>query len=399
VVRLVVGLGIGQIISWGALIYAIAVLGNAMAADLGVSRTLVFGAFSVSLVVSGLVGPRVGALIDRRGGRWVLAWGAAGAAVSLGAVAIAASPLAFVLAWALVGIARAMTLYEAAFATLSQHSGASFRRVVTAVTLFGGFAGTFAFPLCLLGLETFGWRATIAGFAAAELLICLPLHWWCIPAGPGNRDREQSAAPTQSARSPRTRIIPGFYALATSFALSAFITSAIAVHVVNLLQASGLALAAAVAVASLIGPMQVAGRLAELAAGRTLSPVATGVLTLLLLTLSLVTLWLGGSTLALAVAFAAMYGCANGIQTIVRGTVPAELFGRDGYGVLMGRLSISSFIARAIAPVALSSIAALGLGFDPSVPLLAGVALLALVAYVIAIRGTGRWRRAGPAQQ
>ena len=73
-------------------------------------------------------------------------------------------------------------------------SGASFRRVVTAVTLFGGFAGTFAFPLCLAGLETFGWRATIAGFAAAELLICLPLHLWCIPAGPGTRDRAEGPA-------------------------------------------------------------------------------------------------------------------------------------------------------------------------------------------------------------
>ena len=399
--RLVVGLGLGQIISWGVLIYAIAVLGDAMAADLGISRTLVFAAFSGSLVVSGLVGPRVGALIDRRGGRWVLAWGAVGAAVSLGAVAIAPTLLAFVLAWGLVGVARAMTLYEAAFATLSQHSGTSFRRVVTAVTLFGGFAGTFAFPLCLVGLETVGWRATIAGFAAAELLICLPLHLWCIPAGPGPgaRDRAGHVVATPAPVRSASRAVPGLAALATSFALAAFITSAIAVHIVNLLQASGLALATAVAVASLIGPMQVTGRLAELALGRRLSPVATGVLTLLLLALSLVTLWLSGSTLALAVAFAAMYGCANGVQTIVRGTVPAELFGRDGYGVLTGRMSMSSFIARAIAPLALPAIASLGLAYDPSIPLLVAVALLALVAYVIAIRRTGRWGGAGSARQ
>ena len=388
--RLVVGLGLGQIISWGVLIYAIAVLGNAMAADLGVSPTLVFGAFSGSLVVSGLVGPRVGALIDRRGGRWVLAWGAVGAAVSLGALAIASSPLTFALAWGLVGIARAMTLYEAAFATLSQHAGASFRRVVTAVTLFGGFAGTFAFPLSLVGLDAFGWRATIAGFAAAELFICLPLHLWCIPAGPGGRHRTGSPALPETAPRSGSRVTPGLAALATSFALAAFITSAIAVHIVNLLQSSGLALGSAVLVASLIGPMQVTGRLAELAFGRRLSSVAVGALTLLLLMVALVTLWLGGSSLALAVAFAAMYGCANGVQTIVRGTVPAELFGRDGYGVLMGRLSISSFIARAIAPVALAVIASLGLACDPSIPLLAAAALLALVAYVVAIRQTGR---------
>jgi len=398
-VRLVVGLGLAQIISWGALIYAIAVLGNAMAVDLGISRTLVFGAFSGSLVASGLVGPRVGALIDRRGGRWVLAWGAAGAAASLGAVALAPSPITFVLAWGLVGVARAMTLYEAAFATLSQHAGSSFRRVVTAVTLFGGLAGTFAFPLSLAGLEAFGWRATLAGFAAAELFICLPLHLWCVPAGPGTRNHAGTPAAAQSTARSGPHATPGLAALASSFALTAFITSAIAVHIVNLLQSAGLALGSAVLVASLIGPMQVTGRLAELAFGRRLSSVAVGVLTLLLLILSLITLWVGGSRLAMAVAFAAMYGCANGVQTIVRGTVPAELFGRDGYGILMGRLSISSFIARAIAPLALSLIASLGLAYDLSIPLLAAVALLALVAYVIAIRRTSRRAAVKPAQE
>jgi len=172
--------------------------------------------------------------------------------------------------------------------------------------------------------------------------------------------------------------------------LTAFITSAIAVHVVNLLQSAGLALGSAVLVASLIGPMQVAGRLAELSFGRRLPSVAVGALTLLLLILSLVTLWLGGSTLAMAFAFAAMYGCANGVHTIVRGTVPAELFGRDGYGGLMGRLSRPSFIARAVAPLALSWTASLGLARDPSIPLLALAGLLALAAYAVAIRRTRR---------
>jgi hypothetical protein len=81
-----------------------------------------------------------------------------------------------------------------------------------------------------------------------------------------------------------------------------------------------------------------------------------------------------------------MYGCANGIQTIVRGTVPAELFGRHGYGTMMGRIALWSFIARALAPLALSLIAALGLAFDPSVALLAAMALAALAAYAVAIR-------------
>jgi hypothetical protein len=152
------------------------------------------------------------------------------------------------------------------------------------------------------------------------------------------------------------------------------------------LQAAGLATRTAVWVAALIGPMQVVGRIAELAFAHRLSAVGTGVATLVLLILALLTLALGGTYLAGALAFAAIYGCANGVQTIVRGTVPAELFGRHGYGAMMGRLALWSFIARAIAPLALSLIATLGLAFDPSVPLLAGMALAALAAYFVAIR-------------
>ena len=185
--RLVFGLGITQLVSWATLIYSIAVLGAPMAADLGVSDTAVFGAFSVSLAVSGFAAPRVGRLIDRVGGRPVLTLGSLFAAIALAAVAAAPTLITFVLAWAFAGITRAMTLYEAAFATLSQHAAQSFRKTVTAITLVGGLAGSVAFPLSLLGLEHLGWRGTMLAFAAAELLICLPLHLWCIPRGPGSR--------------------------------------------------------------------------------------------------------------------------------------------------------------------------------------------------------------------
>jgi predicted MFS family arabinose efflux permease len=384
--RLVVGLGVAQIISWAALIYAITVLGKPMAADLGVSDIVVFGAFSASLVVSGLLGPRVGALIDRRGGRLVMVWGSVIAAAALVLLAVAPSLPIFAAAWIAIGVARAMTLYEAAFATLSQHLGTSFRRAVTAVTLFGGFAGTVAFPLSLAGLDTIGWRGAIAGFALAELLICVPLHFWCIPAGPGRHHRTAGQDDAQDGDGDAGWSGPGLAALTLSFALTAFITSAIAAHVVNLLQAAGLATATAVWIASLIGPMQVVGRIVELTFAHRLTAVGTGMATLALLILALLTLAIGGTSVAGALAFAAMYGCANGIQTIVRGTVPAELFGRHGYGTMMGRIARWSFIARALAPLALSLIAALGLAFDPSVALLAAMALAALTAYVVAIR-------------
>jgi MFS family permease len=384
--RLVLGLGIGQVISWGALIYCIAVLGGPMGAELGVSNTVVFGAFSASLVVSGLVGPYVGKLIDRIGGRRILALGSFGAAGSLAVLALAPSVGVFFLAWVLAGIARAMTLYEAAFATLSQHAGKSFRNSVTAITLLGGLAGTAFFPLSLFGLAHVGWRGTLVGFAAAELFICLPLHLWCIPARVKRRDVTTKEIPESTAVHQPIHKTGMFAFLSTSFALSAFITSAISVHVVNLLQSKGLGVASSVLVASLIGPMQVVGRLVELAFGRRLSSIFVGAATLVLLVFSLISLSLVSAQLGIAILFAATYGCANGIQTIVRGTVPAELFGHEGYGQMVGRLAAPSFIARALAPIGLTLCASPRFGFDFSVPLLIGVAVLALITYLAAVR-------------
>ena len=190
--RLVFGLGIAQLVSWAALIYSIAVLGAPMAHDLGVSETAVFGAFSLSLAVSGLAAPRAGRLIDRVGGRRVLTLGSSFAAVSLAGIALAPTLLFFVLAWGFAGIARAMTLYEAAFATLSQHATGSFRKSVTAITLVGGFAGTVSFPLSLIGLEHLGWRGTLFAFAAAGCL--LPA---AILASPGFRSAHARAQPAR----------------------------------------------------------------------------------------------------------------------------------------------------------------------------------------------------------
>ena len=384
--RLVFGLGVAQIVSWGSLIYSIAVLGGPMGTDLGVSNIIVFGAFSFSLVVSGLVGPRVGKLIDRVGGRRVLALGSLVAGASLCALAAAPTVPAFILAWGVVGVGRAMTLYEAAFATLSQHTGKSFRSSVTAITLLGGLASTVFLPLSLVGLEHFGWRATVAGFAAAELLICLPLHLWCIPTGTGTHNAPSDTPALVTEILPSNSSTIAFAALATSFALSAFITSAISVHVVNLLHSKDLSIASAVLVSSLIGPMQVVGRLVEFAFGRKHSSIVIGAATLMLLVFSLITLYLVSGHLTVALLFAASYGWANGVQTIVRGTMPAEFFGRTGYGHLIGRLAAPSFIARAVAPVGLTLSASAGLGFDMSVPLLIVAAVLALVTYVISIR-------------
>jgi uncharacterized membrane protein len=55
-----------------------------------------------------------------------------------------------------------------------------------------------------------------------------------------------------------------------------------------------------------------------------------------------------------AIAFAIMFGAANGLMTIARGAVPLALFGAAGYGRLLGRIAKPFQIMQAVAPVVLA---------------------------------------------
>ncbi|MEP7276968.1 MAG: MFS transporter, partial [Betaproteobacteria bacterium] len=351
--RIVTALGVAQIVSWGTLFYAIGVLGSAMRATLGTSDVVLFGSFTCGLFASGIVSPWVGRRIDAQGGRGVLAGGSL-----LGAIAcltLAAAPNAIVMfcGWVLAGVAMAGCLYDPAFATLHRVSGASYRRAVTAVTLFGGFASTVFWPLSQYLLDTVGWRVAFGIYAALHAFVCLPLH--VVFAPPGD---VQVAPPAALAGAPAAtgtpRAAPHAFAwLAAALALATFISSALSAHLIGLLTFSGLAARDAVLVGSLIGPMQVAGRIMEFAFNRHVRALAVGTLAFALLALSLALLSQVRGVWIVALAFAVCYGWSNGVMTIVRGTVPAELFGPRGYGALLGRLAQPQFVAKAVAPLAL----------------------------------------------
>ena len=89
---------------------------------------------------------------------------------------------------------------------------------------------------------------------------------------------------------------------------------------------------------------------------------------------------------AIAWLFAAVYGWSNGILTIVRGTVPAELFGRKGYGALLGRLALPAFVSKAFAPLAVSIVLAGAAERILGLYTMAVLAFGALVAYQLALR-------------
>jgi len=379
---LVCALGVAQIVSWGTLFYSIAVLGPPMARTLAIGDVALYGSFTAGLLLSGVASPWVGRLIDRGDSRLVLAGGSLLGAAACALLACSVNGAMMLAGWLVAGIAMAGCLYDPAFATLHRVAGSSYRNSVTALTLFGGFASTVFWPLSQYLLEQYGWRVAFGVHALLNAGLCLPLHVAFVKAALPSR--EVPSASRDEARSdaaPRT-----FFWLATAFSLAAFLASAISAHLVVLLAAGGLAARDAVIVGALIGPMQVAGRAMEFAFAHRFTPLAVGTFAFALFATALILLSFVRGVWLFALAFALLYGWANGLMTIVRGTVPGVLFGSREFGALLGRLAQPQFILKALAPVAVTLLFAADETHLVALGTLASGAIVALAAYRMAIR-------------
>jgi predicted MFS family arabinose efflux permease len=341
-------IGIGQVLSWGSTYYLPAVLAVPIAADTGWSLGWLFGALSVGLVASGLVSPRVGGLIHHRGGRPVLA--AAAGLIALGQVGLSLAPnlATFVAAWVVIGLGMGAGLYDPAFSTLGRLYGEAARPAITKVTLFGGLASTVCWPLTAVLNEWLGWRGACLAYALVHLLVVLPLYLVAVPKEAAlpkpAADSATGSSPASLGREQRF----AFNLIAVVFTLAYAVMTVIAVHLLTLLQARGLELAAAVALGTLVGPAQVGGRLVEMAFGGRAHPIWTLLVSSGLVALGAILLLLMPGWPAAAII---LYGIGSGLRSIVRGTVPLVLFGKEGYAILMGRLAVPTLLATAAAPM------------------------------------------------
>jgi len=342
-------LGSAQTLAWASSYYLPAMLAPAMARELGLGTPTVFLAFSLALVISAFFGPVSGRTIDRHGGRPVLMGTNLVFAAGLAALGLAQGPVSLFAAWALVGVAMGSGLYEAGFATLVRLYGTQARNPITGITLLAGFASTVGWPLSALMESQFGWRGACFGWAALHLLLGLPLNA-LLPRPPAHPPHAANAtgAPTTTDTPPPPRPKLTAALLGYVFAATWFVSTAMATHLPQLLQATGASLAAAVAAGALIGPAQVAGRLLEIAFLRRVHPLLSARLAALGHPLGAAALLVAGAPAAML--FAVLHGLGNGIMTIAKGTLPLVLFGAQGYGARQGWIAMPARVAQAAAP-------------------------------------------------
>lgn len=341
---LVVGtLGLAQTLAWASSYYLPAILADPIAAGIGVPRTEVFAAFSAALLIAAFAGPAVGRVIDRRGGRGVLAFSNIVLACGLIVLAAANGTWTLFAAWAVLGIGMALGLYDAGFAALTALYGSDARGPITGITLLAGFASTVSWPLSTFLNDTLGWRETLLAWAALNIALGLPLNL-LLPAP------DRALHPSCGARSSiGWKPYREMFLLAFVFAAAWFVTGAMAAHLPGLLERDGATPLEAIAASALVGPAQVAARLVEFSVLRRGHPLVSARCAAVLHPIGAAMLALLGPPAAMA--FAVFYGAGNGLLTIARGTVPLAVFGPESYGERTGLLGAPARAAQAFAPL------------------------------------------------
>jgi MFS family permease len=343
-------------VSYGVLTYAFAVLLVPMQRELGWSRPLLTGAFSLALLVSALAGMGVGWLLDRHSPRAVMMAGSIVGTLAVLAWSVVDTIAELYLVFTGIGLAMAAVLYEPAFTVITKWFTTRRHQALTLVTLVAASASLIFSPLTEWLVATAGWRSAVATLAVVLAVVTVPLHGLVLRPAPTDASNRH---PAVSAPAARVVLRTGaFWLLTCSFMAAAFVTTAMAVHLVPLLVDAGRPPAFAALAAGVVGIAQLPGRLLFGLLGRKLAGPR----------LPLVVFGLGAMALALlalhqtpagVLAFAVVYGMANGATILLRATLLADLYGPDHYGAITGVISAPVNTVRAASPFATAALALL----------------------------------------
>ncbi|QBI19791.1 MFS transporter [Egibacter rhizosphaerae] len=404
-------LAVTATVGYGVLLYAFGVVLEPMRAELGWSSAQASAGLTVGLVTAGLCAPTIGRAIDRFGARGVMVAGSLVGGTGVVAWASTTGFVTYVLAWVVIGLGMAMSLYEPAFAAITRHAPGRRRRSVLVVTVAAGFASTIFIPLTEALASALGWRDALLILGLALAAIATPLHLLGLPprgrvvapdpadpAGAGATAPDDAAAGPEPAAEPPAAPGPAAPAhpapapppaagapahqpptLATSPTLRRLVLAlvlgatpmvAVGAHLVAFLLEAGRSAALAAALAGGVGVAKVLGRLvvgpalgwltARAAMAVSFGSQAVGLLLPLVV-----------PTLTADVAMVVLFGLGSGAMTVVKPLYIVDLFGLRGFGVTQGRAVRVVQLAQAGAPLLIGAFATLAGGYWPGWLLLA----------------------------
>ncbi len=379
--KLTLKLGIPQIIGWGSGFYLPAILAVPISKDLGIPTETFFWAFTISILVSGLIGPRVGKAIDRLGGRRVLPYGNLAFALGLSLLALSTEPVLLYIAWFFIGIGASMGNYDSAFATAVSFLGKNANKVIAGITVYAGFSSTISWPLTSYLNDNFSWQAAVWFWVAMHLMVALPIHLSLPNVEP--KEVPVVTGPIRKIIKNRFRFDPLLAVFAVMFALEGFIVSSVNSTLPFMLGELGADAPLAIFAAAILGPSQVAARLLLVALDKYLTPMRVAAISILVHPAGVILLLIFGANAILP--FVILHGIGVGLNPFIRGSLPLLFFGSESYGERQGYVMMLSKIVSALSPTLLT----LMLLANPQMAItvtmsmgFAAIALLVLLAFM-----------------
>ncbi|MFT5503858.1 MAG: MFS family permease [Gammaproteobacteria bacterium] len=381
--RPVIYLALAEILVWAGLYYSFPALLLEWESGFGWHRSELTLAITTSIVVSAFFAPISGRLIDRGLGAYLMTGCTFFGGAGLIFLSMVEQLWQFYLCWIFIGIMLSGCLYDPCFTLITRRRGANARSAIVMITLVAGFAGTISFPTAHALSETYGWRTTILCFAMVILFVASPLMWV------GSRRIEAEAADISIKDNKssgygflRHRV---FWFLAVGFGLAAMLHGVTLHHLLPVLDERSVDPGFAVLIASLIGPMQVAGRLLMTIIQHKVSNHGMVFTCFILLTGSVVVLNLAGASPVGLILFVTLFGSAYGMVSIVRPVIAREMLGQSSFGAKFGLLSMVYLFGGASAPFVGALLWSIG-GYDLVLPTLLIAGVGGMLAYGLAHR-------------
>ncbi len=381
--RAIIYLAFGQILTWAGLYYIFPALLVRWEQSLGWSKADLTAAITLAIFVSAFTAPIAGRLIDAGKGPILMTGSTLLGGISLFTLSYVTELSQFYIVWGLIGITLAGCLYEPCFALITRARGKGAKKGIILVTLIAGFASTISFPAAHALAQTFDWRITVQVFACTVIVVATPLIW------AGTRSIEHSGNPVirpqpgQQSHYRGFAASPVFWLLATGFASAALLHGVTLHHLLPMLFERGINPNIAVIVASFIGPMQIAGRLAMVAAQRRVSNHGIAMSCFIVLGCSVLMLSISGTTPALLAGFVILFGGGHGMVSIIRPVITRDILGENNFGAKSGALALLYLAGSASAPYLGSIVWGIG-GYSLVIPCLIVLAVLGLILYVTA---------------
>lgn len=380
----VVLLATGETLAWASLYYVFAALLLTWEQSLGWQKSELTLGITIAMLVSACVSPMAGKIIDHGGGRWLLSGGLVIGAFALMYLSTITQLSGFITAWVMIGVAQGMSLYEPCFAFVSRNLKNNAAGAITTITLAAGFASTLAYPSFTVLTQWFDWRVAVMVASGVLLLIATPM----LHAGATLIEccSDQKVMDKSDAR-PKDKAFlrrPMFWLLFFTFPLIATTIGMVLMHCIPILVEKQLTISQAVLAVSLVGPMQVSGRLLMVRLSHRINPILMAMVCYLGILLALVILFFTNQ-FYLGLAFALIFGGFYGLTSILKPLIIARAMGYQSLGAITGYLALPYLTGGALAPIVASVLWQKG-GYDLPIQVIIVTTFLALMGMAMVYR-------------